>query len=100
MASLESIDHIAIEVKDISAAVSWYCDRFSCEIVYQDKSWAMLKFANINLAFVLPGQHPSHIAFKKKNAETFGKLASHRDDSRSVYISDTQGNTVEILKDK
>lgn len=96
----DRIDHIALEVKDIAEAVNWYQANFTCDIVYQDKTWAMLRFANINLAFVLPGHHPPHLAVKKENAEQFGQLSVHRDGVRFVYITDTQGNTVEILKEE
>ena len=50
----DTIHHIAIKVKDISKAVSWYIEHFACEIEYQDNSWAMLKFSNTSLALVLP----------------------------------------------
>ena len=96
----DKIDHIALEVKDIAEAVTWYQANFACDIVYQDKTWAMLRFANINLAFVLPGHHPPHIAVKKSDAERFGELSVHRDGVRFIYISDTQDNTVEILKEE
>lgn len=47
---LDTIHRTAIQVKDIAKAVTWYLERFACEIEYQDESWAMLKFANISLA--------------------------------------------------
>lgn len=100
MKNLETIDHIALEVRNIADAVKWYTGQFSCEIIYQDKTWAMLRFKNINLAFVLPDQHPAHIAINKSKAEKFGQLKSHRDDVKFVYIEDNQGNIIEILKSK
>ena len=60
---MDSIDHIAIQVSDINQAVKSYTDKFDCEVIYIDTTWAMLKFDNINLALVIPTEHPPHIAF-------------------------------------
>jgi catechol 2,3-dioxygenase-like lactoylglutathione lyase family enzyme len=95
--SLDRIHHIAISVPDISAAVDWYCDTFRCTVSYQDKTWAMLQFANLQLALVIPGEHPPHIGFATPKAADFGELRTHRDGIRAIYISDVAGNAVELL---
>jgi catechol 2,3-dioxygenase-like lactoylglutathione lyase family enzyme len=95
--TLESMDHIAIEVNDVKEAVAWYANRFQCRIDYQDETWALLSFANIRLAFVSRGQHRPHIGFKRPDAEIFGPLKPHRDGTRYIYLEDPAGNTVEIL---
>ena len=46
---MDSIDHIAIQVTDINRAVKSYTNKFDCEVIYIDTTWAMLKFDNINL---------------------------------------------------
>ncbi|MCB1859579.1 MAG: VOC family protein [Gammaproteobacteria bacterium] len=95
--TLQTVDHLAIAVSDISRAVHWYTSRFSCELVYQDATWALLRFANINLALVLPEQHPPHLGIIHPEAEKFGPLATHRDGTRSVYVQDSEGNHVEFM---
>ncbi len=95
--SLDTVDHIAVAVDDVEKAVGWYRETFKCEIEYQDKTWAFLRFENIKLALVVPNQHPPHIAFLHENAEQFGNLKVHRDGTRSVYIEDSAGNSVEIV---
>lgn len=97
MRPLDSIDHIAIPVTDVSSAVDWYRNTFQCEISYQDDTWALLKFANTRLALVIPEQHPAHIGFVSPEAEKFGQLKLHRDGTRSCYVNDPAGNSVEIL---
>ena len=94
----EIIDHLALCTDDIAKSVTWYTDNFSCDILYQDESWAMLEFENIKLALVLPGQHPFHFAIVKDNIESYGTPIKHRDGSVSVYIKDYSGNTIEIIK--
>ncbi len=96
---LDRIHHIAISVKDstIAEMVDWYRRTFRCEVEYQDETWAMLRFDNISLALVVPGQHPPHIGFETPNAESFGELKPHRDGTRSLYIPDPAGNPVEIM---
>ena len=97
---MEKIHHIAIEVKNIKEAIKWYKSHTQCKIVYEDDTWAMLKYSNISLAFVLPNMHPPHIAFEKTNAGDYGELKKHRDGTSSVYIKDPSNNFVEILKDE
>jgi catechol 2,3-dioxygenase-like lactoylglutathione lyase family enzyme len=95
--TLDRIDHIAMSVVDIAAAVEWYMATFECELEYQDDTWAMLKFGNARLALVVESQHPPHVAFERDDAEEFGELVTHRDGSRSVYVRDPSGNAVEIM---
>ncbi len=94
---LDTIHHVAIAVKDVGAAVEWYTKTFRCEIAYRDETWALLKFANISLALVIPEQHPPHIGFSSERAAEFGTLKPHRDGTRSVYVDDPAGNSVEIM---
>ena len=96
---MDKIHHIAIQVPNIAKGVDWYDDNFETKILYQDESWAFLEFQNINLALVLPNQHPPHIAFEKDDADKYGKLTPHRDGTASIYIDDPFGNKIEILKD-
>jgi catechol 2,3-dioxygenase-like lactoylglutathione lyase family enzyme len=95
---MDTMHHVAIEVKDIKEAVDTYTSKFACEVAYQDDTWAMLKFANIFMAFVLPGSHPPHVCFTKDDAENYGTLKTHRDGTETVYIGDGQGNAIEIMK--
>ncbi|CAK8992350.1 Uncharacterized protein At5g50100 [Durusdinium trenchii] len=95
--SLDGVHHIAISVEDIASSVDWYRDKFRCEVTYQDDTWAMLQFGNVGLALVLPNQHPPHIGFVTQSALEHGNLKTHRDGTRSVYISDPSGNAVELL---
>jgi catechol 2,3-dioxygenase-like lactoylglutathione lyase family enzyme len=97
MADLDSIDHIAIPVENVASAVEWYTRTFRCEVTYQDGTWAFLKFGNVKLALVVPSQHPAHIALVSKEAEKSGVLKVHRDGTRSCYVTDPAGNSVEIL---
>ena len=94
---LDAIHHVAVPVTDVNSAVEWYTKTFRCRVSYQDETWAMLEFANMKLALVVPQQHPGHVAFVHPEAEKFGTLKPHRDGTRSVYIRDPAGNPIEIL---
>ena len=94
---LDAIDHVAIAVSDVAAAVDWYRGQFRCEVAYQDDTWALLTFANVRLALVIPEQHPPHLGLVSPHAEDFGALKTHRDGTRSCYVKDTSGNAIEIL---
>ena len=94
---LDTMHHVAIAVDDVAAAVRWYQERFRCKVAYQDPTWALLQFSNMQLALVIPSQHPPHIAFEHPHAERFGPLKAHRDGTRSTYLADSAGNPVEIM---
>ena len=94
---LDAVHHVAISVKNIAEAVDWYRSTFKCEIEYQDDTWALLKFANTSMALVIPEQHPPHMGFVSDKAASYGELKTHRDGTRSVYISDCSGNAVELM---
>ena len=96
--SLDTLHHVAIQVEDIDRALKWYAEHFNSEVVYLDESWALLRFSNVYLALVIPDQHPPHIAIEHKGAEAFGPLTRHRDGTESVYINDSEGNTLELMK--
>jgi catechol 2,3-dioxygenase-like lactoylglutathione lyase family enzyme len=93
---LDTLHHAAIRVNDVKEAVSWYTQRFSCTLEYQDATWAMLAFENVRLAFVLAKQHPPHIAILGDPA-AFAEPKIHRDGTSSVYLKDPDGNNVEVL---
>lgn len=95
---LDSMHHVAVSVDDIAAAVAWYTSRFSCSVSYQDDSWAMLDFANVQLALVSAGQHPAHIAFEHPSPGDFGEPVTHRDGTSSVYVTDSAGNAIELVQ--
>jgi len=93
---LDTLHHVAISVSNIKETVDWYTKRFGCKVNYQDETWALVEFANVQLAFVLPEQHPPHIAVIGDPAQ-YGEPKTHRDGTRSVYVKDPAGNNIEIL---
>ncbi|MDP9055329.1 MAG: VOC family protein [Acidobacteriota bacterium] len=97
MPELDSIDHIAIPVENVATALEWYRNKFHCEVTYQDDTWAFIQFGNVKLALVIPAQHPAHIAFVSPEAEKSGALKLHRDGTRSCYVTDPAGNSIEII---
>ena len=94
---LDRVNHLAIPVSDIAKAVDWYASRFRCEVEYQDETWAMVRFRNLKIAFVLPKQHAGHVAFEVDDLASFGDVKTHRDGVRYVYLDDPFGNTVEAV---
>lgn len=95
--ALDRIDHVAVSVHDIARAIDWYTANFRCRVTYRDPTWAFLEFENLKLALVIPEQHPPHIAFVRPDAERSGPLKDHRDGTRSTYVEDPSGNSVEIM---
>lgn len=94
---LDSLHHVALSVRDVAEAVSWYTDNFRCRVTYQDRSWAMVRFENLSVAFVVEGHHPPHVAVAHPDPDRYGETKTHRDGTRYVYVTDPSGNTVEII---
>ena len=91
------IDHIAVETKCVKDSVSWYMKNFNCKIKYQDQTWAMLKFDNISVALVTPGEHPPHFAVVNEAISNEKGIKRHRDGIRYKYIQDPDHNFVEFI---
>ena len=98
--SKDFIDHIAVEVKNVDAAVKWYSEKFNCNVKYQDKTWAMLSFQNISIALVSPGEHPAHFAVVKESLTNDVKIKYHRDGIGYVYSNDLDNNIIELVNRK
>ena len=95
---LDSIHHLALNVADIERSINWYQTSFKCKVIYQDKTQAVLEFANVRLALVLPSLEPVHISFARKDAKTLGTLRERAMGINSTFISDPTGNVVEIVE--
>jgi len=95
---MDTIHHIAIQVNNIAETVAWYKNQYDVKVAYQDDSWALLQFANVALALVMPDQHPPHFAIVAENAAAYGPLTVHRDGTASVYIEDPAGNQIEMIQ--
>ncbi len=100
-----TFDHIAQQVPDIAAAVTWYQTLISgTKVLYQDDSWAFIEVNGVKLAFVKQDQHPNHIAWRVNDAELeelaskFQQpIATHRDKTRSFYLEAPGGQWIEII---
>jgi|TARA_B100001123_G_C14920669_1_gene871634 catechol 2,3-dioxygenase-like lactoylglutathione lyase family enzyme len=98
MKKLSQVDHIAIQTKDVKSTINWYLDNFECEVISEDKSWALLKFENINIALVSPNEHQPHIAFSVNNIIEYGRPSIHRDGIPYIYKEDDYGNVIELVE--
>ena len=93
------LDHIAIQVSSIADSVEWYTNSLDAEIIYEDKTWAMLNVKGTQLALTLPEQHPAHIAFRVNNLEDIPctDIRVHRDKTKYAYVEDPDGNIIEYI---
>jgi len=91
------VDHIALQSSEPSESAKWYSERFSGKVMYSDKEWALVKFDNINVAFVLPDEHPGHIAFEVQSIMDNDGFSGHRDGTMFKYKRDKWGNVYELI---
>ena len=94
---LSKIDHLAVIVDDIDQSVQYYTKKFNCDVKYKDDSWAMLKFENINLAFVVEDEHTQQFAIVDHSLSSNKDIKFHRDGIGYVYTNDPSGNYIELL---
>ncbi|HTI32137.1 MAG TPA: VOC family protein [Miltoncostaea sp.] len=98
-------DHVAQQVPDIAEAVEWQLRTVpGSRVLHQDATWALVESAGAKLAFVLPDQHPSHLAYRveaeeleRLAAEHGATIATHRDATRSIYIEGPGALATEII---
>lgn len=98
-------DHVAQQVPDIAEAVAWQVRTVpGSTVLHQDPSWALVESGGVRLAFVLPGQHPAHVAFRVSEeelealaAEHGAPIATHRDATRSIYLEGPGSLATEII---
>ena len=95
--ALTEVAHVALAVADIGQSVRWYTSSFACSVIIEQKTFALLQFANLKLALVLPSQEPPHLAFLREDALQFGELSRRNDGLLSTYLSDPTGNVVELV---
>jgi catechol-2,3-dioxygenase len=95
---LDSIHHLAICVADLESSISWYQTSINCELIYRDKSHAVLRLKNLDLHLVLPSSEQPHFAILREDAATLGELSTHPMGFESTVISDPSGNIVEVVK--
>jgi hypothetical protein len=98
-------DHVAQQVPDIAEAVAWQLEAVpGSRVLHQDPTWALVESAGLRLAFVLPDQHPPHVAFRVDDEELErlaarhgAAIAVHRDATRSFYLSGPGSLQTEII---
>lgn len=98
-------DHVAQQVPDIAQAVEWQLRTVpGTTVLHQDPTWALVESGGARLAFVLPDQHPSHLAFRvgadeleRLAAENGAAIATHRDATRSIYLEGPGSLATEII---
>jgi catechol 2,3-dioxygenase-like lactoylglutathione lyase family enzyme len=95
---MDNVRYVAVPVADIKTAVGWYRRHFEVHTLHEDQSWAMLRFANVDIALVLPGAHPPLLAIDRFDAEAYGRLQRHRDGTASACVTDPAGNVIEVMK--
>ena len=84
MKKLSPVDHVAIHTTNIKSTINWYISNFSCDTVFEDKTWALLK----------------HIAFKVSNIFEYGNPSTHRDGINYIYKEDDFGNVIELVENR
>lgn len=97
---LDHLHHVTINVADLQRAIRWYTTSARCEVVQQESTFAVLRFANILLTLSLPSQGRPHIAVVRTDAAEFGELMENSDGTRSTFVADPTGNLVEIVEGK
>ena len=65
---LSIIDHVSIQVENISSLLEYYKKRFDCDVLLENQICSVLMFNNINLDLVTLDQHPNYFSIMDKNA--------------------------------
>lgn len=113
----ERMGHVAIQVADIERSVKFYRDILGLKLSWKmEKDWTILSCGKDDLALIRKGpdvHHPPHFGLRVGSAEEVDQayeelkdqvkitkgLVTHRDESRSFYFEDPDGNQVEVIFD-
>jgi catechol 2,3-dioxygenase-like lactoylglutathione lyase family enzyme len=118
--STRGLRHLALNVADVPASVEFYSSLFGMRVVWQpdpDNAYLSSGCDNLALHRAPPGTPPSeqrldHLGFIVENPEEVDRAAevlaarhvpllrpprTHRDGSRSLYLTDPDGNVIQIL---
>tara|TARA_B100000700_G_C14858153_1_gene767290 strand:- start:570 stop:986 length:417 start_codon:yes stop_codon:yes gene_type:complete len=111
---VQRLGHIAIRVKDVDRAKSFYI-QLGMQLIWDDPDWCYLEAGpnKDGLALLGPGYKAAgpHFAFHftdrtdveamynqlKESDVTVGALHEHRDGTASFYLKDPEGNWLEML---
>ena len=111
---VQRIGHIALRVKDLERAKSFYL-RLGMSLIWDDDDWCYLEagesrdgLALLGPSYKTAGPHFAfHFEDKKeifeiqknlKNSDVkVGPVHEHRDGTASFYLQDTEGNWLEML---
>ncbi len=112
--TVDRIGHLAIRVKDIKRAKSFYVN-IGMRLVWDDKDWCYLEAGpgKDGLALLGPGYKDAgphfafhfknrndvkqiHLQLKKAGIDVFD-IHDHRDGTSSFYLKDPEGNWLEML---
>ena len=112
--NVQRLGHIAIRVKDIERAKSFYMG-LGMNLIWDDNDWCYLEagLGKDGLALLGPGYKVAgpHFAFHFSDRDDVedihnhlneqgvpvGKLHAHRDGTASFYLQDPEGNWLEML---
>ena len=111
---VQRIGHIALRVKDLERAKSFYIS-LGMKLIWDDKDWCYLEagIGKDGLALLGPSYKSAgpHFAFHfddkkevkqihhdlKNSGRDVGAIHEHRDGTASFYMQDTEGNWLEML---
>tara|TARA_Y100001968_G_scaffold204997_1_gene188248 strand:+ start:202 stop:615 length:414 start_codon:yes stop_codon:yes gene_type:complete len=111
---VKKLGHIAIRVKDVERAKSFYVS-LGMQLIWDDSDWCYLETSSgkEGLALLGPGYKAAgpHFAFHfkekvelkkihqqlKESGIQVGALHDHRDGTASFYLRDPEGNWLEML---
>ncbi len=111
---VQKLGHIAIRVKDIERAKSFYLD-LGMNLLWEDQDWCYLEtgqdkngLALLGPSYKAAGPHfafhfderdqinSAHMKLKDSGVHV-GTLHEHRDGTASFYLKDPEGNLLEML---
>ncbi len=93
-------DHVAVCVTNVYKSTEWYKKNFNAQVDHYSETWAMLKIGDTKLALVANNTHPPHLALNIDSFDKFpagSEIKLHRDGSYYLYITDIDGNNIELI---
>ena len=99
---MKTVDHIAILVENLTESQKWYEENCGAVLIFDDSKYKRMEMDNTTIALIDKRHYKhAHIGIIVENYGDLptngGEIVKHRDGTTGCYLSDPDGNVVELI---
>ena len=99
---MKTVDHIAVLVENLEVSQKWYEKVCGAELIFDDFKYKRMQLNNTTIALIDKKHYEyAHIGLIVENYNDLplneGEVVQHRDGTTGCYMTDPDGNVVELI---